>query len=89
MIWPSKLSADRYSQPLRETAEKIMAENMGSRPQPADHSRKPRISWREFYLVEAKDINEAAKIAAKIPGARIWLHRGRPIMQFSLSPVAG
>jgi hypothetical protein len=36
-----------------------------------------------YYLVEAKDINEAAKIAAKIPGARFGSIEVRPIMQFS------
>lgn len=36
-----------------------------------------------YYLVEAKDINEAMKIAAKIPGARFGSIEVRPIMQFS------
>jgi hypothetical protein len=36
-----------------------------------------------FYLVEANDINEAVKIAAKIPGARFGSIEVRPIMQFS------
>lgn len=36
-----------------------------------------------FYLIEAKDINEAMKIAAKIPGARFGCVEVRPIMKFS------
>lgn len=36
-----------------------------------------------FYLVEAKDINDATKIAAKIPGARFGSIEVRPIMTFS------
>lgn len=36
-----------------------------------------------FYLVEAKDINEAAKMAAKIPGARFGSIEVRPVMVFS------
>lgn len=36
-----------------------------------------------FYLVEAGSIDEAAKIAAKIPGARFGTIEVRPIMTFS------
>ena len=36
-----------------------------------------------FYLVEAKDINEALKIAAKIPASRFGCVEVRPIMKFS------
>ena len=36
-----------------------------------------------FYLVEATDINEATKMAAKIPGARFGSIEVRPIMVFS------
>ena len=36
-----------------------------------------------FYLVEARDAEEAAKIAAKIPGARHGSIEVRPIMTFS------
>ncbi|HEV3220827.1 MAG TPA: YciI family protein [Candidatus Acidoferrales bacterium] len=36
-----------------------------------------------YYLVEAKDREEAAAIAAKIPGARIGSIEVRPIMKFS------
>jgi hypothetical protein len=36
-----------------------------------------------YYLVEAADIDEAAKIAAKIPGARFGSVEVRPIMTFS------
>lgn len=36
-----------------------------------------------FYLVEAPDINEATKMAAKIPGARFGSVEVRPIMTFS------
>jgi hypothetical protein len=36
-----------------------------------------------FYLVEASDANQAAAIAAKIPGARYGSIEVRPIMTFS------
>ena len=36
-----------------------------------------------FYLVEARDRDEAAAIAAKIPGARFGSVEVRPIMKFS------
>lgn len=36
-----------------------------------------------FYLVEARDRHEAAKIAAKIPGAKFGSVEVRPIMVFS------
>ena len=36
-----------------------------------------------FYLVEAGDLDEAAAIAAKIPGARFGSIEVRPIMKFS------
>lgn len=36
-----------------------------------------------FYLVEAANIDEATKMAAKIPGARFGTIEVRPIMTFS------
>ncbi|HEX4603869.1 MAG TPA: YciI family protein [Candidatus Angelobacter sp.] len=36
-----------------------------------------------YYLVEASNIAEAAKVAAKIPGARFGTIEVRPIMTFS------
>jgi len=36
-----------------------------------------------FYLVEARDLDEAIAIAAKIPGARFGSIEVRPIMKFS------
>ena len=36
-----------------------------------------------YYLIEAKDLNEAIQIAAKIPGARTGSIEVRPIMEFS------
>ncbi|HEV2246275.1 MAG TPA: YciI family protein [Terriglobia bacterium] len=36
-----------------------------------------------FYLVEARDREEAAAMAAKIPGARFGYVEVRPIMKFS------
>ena len=35
-----------------------------------------------YYLIEAKDLDEAAKIAAKIPSARIGSIEIRPVMRF-------
>jgi len=36
-----------------------------------------------YYLVEASSIDDAMKMAAKIPGARFGSVEVRPIMQFS------
>ena len=36
-----------------------------------------------FYLLEAKDLNEAIQVASKIPGARTGSIEVRPIMEFS------
>ncbi len=36
-----------------------------------------------FYLVEAGNVDEAAKVAARIPGARFGTVEVRPIMTFS------
>ncbi|HEY6307167.1 MAG TPA: YciI family protein [Candidatus Angelobacter sp.] len=36
-----------------------------------------------YYLVEASSVDEAAKMAAKIPGARFGTVEVRPIMTFS------
>jgi hypothetical protein len=36
-----------------------------------------------FYLVEASSVDEAAKMAARIPGARFGTIEVRPIMTFS------
>jgi hypothetical protein len=36
-----------------------------------------------FYLVEAKDLDEAIHMAGKIPGARVGSIEVRPIMKFS------
>lgn len=35
-----------------------------------------------FYLVDAKDLNEAIQIAAKIPGAKLGTVEVRPVMVF-------
>jgi hypothetical protein len=35
-----------------------------------------------FYLLEAKDLNEAIQLAAKIPGARSGCIEVRPIMEY-------
>jgi hypothetical protein len=36
-----------------------------------------------FYLIEAKDLNEAIQVAAKIPSARHGAVEVRPVMDFS------
>lgn len=35
-----------------------------------------------FYVVDAKDLNEAIQIAARIPGARTGCVEVRPVMEF-------
>ena len=36
-----------------------------------------------FYLIEAKDLNDAIQVASRIPGARIGSIEVRPIMEYS------
>jgi hypothetical protein len=36
-----------------------------------------------YYLIEAKDLNDAIQVAAKIPGARMGSVEVRPIMVFN------
>jgi len=36
-----------------------------------------------FYLIQAKDLNEAIQVAAKIPSARLGSVEVRPIMEFN------
>jgi hypothetical protein len=36
-----------------------------------------------FYLIEAKDLNDAIQVAAKIPSARFGAVEVRPVMDFS------
>jgi hypothetical protein len=36
-----------------------------------------------FYMIEAKDLNDAIQIAARIPGARYGSIEVRPVMDFS------
>ena len=42
-----------------------------------------------FYLVEARDLNEAIQIAAKIPPARVGCVEVRPIRALQEHPAAG
>jgi hypothetical protein len=36
-----------------------------------------------FYLIEAKDLNDAIQVAAKIPSARLGAIEVRPVVDFS------
>lgn len=38
-----------------------------------------------YYLIEANDLNDAVKVAARIPGARMGTVEVRPIMEFPQS----
>lgn len=43
---------------------------------------KPRSSWAATtYLVQARDLNEAIQVAARIPGARLGAVEVRPILE--------
>ena len=42
-----------------------------------------------FYLIEAKDLNEAIRLAADIPPAKYGSVEVRPIRELDLSDVAG
>ena len=41
-----------------------------------------------FYLIEARDLNDALQVAAKIPSARTGSVEVRPVVDFSQQPVA-
>ena len=40
-----------------------------------------------FYLIEARDLNEAIQIAARIPSARLGSIEVRPVVDFSKIPA--
>ena len=42
-----------------------------------------------FYLVEARDLNEAIQVAAKIPSARVGSIEIRPVVDFMAHEQAG
>ena len=35
-----------------------------------------------FFLIEAKDMDEACAVAARFPPARIWTIEVRPVLEF-------
>jgi hypothetical protein len=39
-----------------------------------------------FYLIEARDLNDAIQVAARIPSARLGCVEVRPIMEFENRP---
>jgi hypothetical protein len=41
-----------------------------------------------FYMIEAKDLNDAIQVAARIPGARYGSVEVRPVMDFSKEAAA-
>lgn len=41
-----------------------------------------------FYMIEARDLNDAIQIAAKIPSARLGTVEVRPVVDFSKQPQA-
>ncbi len=41
-----------------------------------------------FYLIEARDLNEAIQLAGHIPAARVGCVEVRPIRQLDVDPVA-
>jgi hypothetical protein len=41
-----------------------------------------------YYLIEAKDLNEAIQVASRIPSARVGSIEVRPIMTFSNAAVS-
>jgi hypothetical protein len=42
-----------------------------------------------FYLIEARDLNEAIQIASRIPSVRTGSIEVRPVVDFSAQPQAG
>jgi hypothetical protein len=42
-----------------------------------------------YYLINAKDLNEAIQVASRIPGARTGSVEVRPIMEFGAQTAAG
>lgn len=41
-----------------------------------------------FYMIEARDLNDAIQIASKIPSARLGTVEVRPVVDFSKQPQA-
>ena len=39
-----------------------------------------------YYLIEARDLNDAIQVASKIPSVRIGSIEVRPIMEFTAAP---
>ena len=47
---------------------------------PTGRSRKRRNNWR-YYLLQARDLDEAIQLAARIRGARFGSVEVRPVME--------
>ena len=48
--------------------------------------RKPRSSSPGFYLIDARDLNEAIQLASKIPPARVGSIEVRPTRELGVPP---
>ena len=74
---------DRAEEALQPTRTATTVRVRGGKTQSTDG---PFAETREqlggYYIVEAKDLDEATKIAARIPSARLGSIEIRPVMKF-------
>ena len=62
----------------------------GARRQPDHHRRSVRGEREQlggYFLIDAKDLDEAISIAARIPGARLGTVEIRPVMEIPGLPT--
>ena len=74
--------------PLQSTSTATLVRRREGKPIMTDG---PFIETREqvagYFLIEAKDIQEAIAIAGRVPGARIGSVEVRPLREISVLPV--
>ena len=74
--------------PLEPAATAVIVRLREGKPQVTDG---PFIETREqiagYFLIDAKDFNEAIRIAGRVPGARIGAVEVRPLIEVSGLPL--
>lgn len=97
---PEDAECAAYDDTLRESGHRIAAEALEPvqtattvrvRNGKASVTDGPFAETKEqlagFYLVEARDLNEAIRIAAKIPAARVGSVEVRPVRQLNTRQI--
>jgi hypothetical protein len=76
-----------HASPLHPVATAVIVRVREGKPLVTDG---PFIETREqiagYFLIEARDLNEAVSIAARVPGARIGTVEVRPLIEISGLP---